>query len=136
MPVYYQQLEGSIRLKSCSASLGCPQPSQVGGYDWSKLKQDLPLSSLLNNVQLAWEWNSRINQGLIVIFMPLLIVLTVKVRLLENAISWGQGAINVAVSAPAVLPMQNMAATSAQPPTANHLPAQSNLNNPYYLAFI
>ena len=129
MPVYYQQLEGSIRLKSCSASLGCPQPSQVGGYDWSKLKQDLPLSSLMNNVQLAWEWIGRINQGLIVIFMPLLIVLTVKVRLLENAISWGQGAINVAVSAPAVLPMQNMAATSAQPPTGSEQPQPSLLSS-------
>ena len=33
MPVYIQQLEGSIRLKSCAASLRCPQPAETGGYD-------------------------------------------------------------------------------------------------------
>ena len=125
MLVYYQQLEGSICLKSCSAPLGCPQPSQASGYNWSKLKQDLPLSTMMNYVQLAWEWIGRIDQGLIMIFVPLQIVLTVKVRRLENAISKGQGAVNVAISAPAILPMQNMAATSTQPSTADHPPAQT-----------
>ena len=30
MPVFFEQLEGSLQLKSCSASLGCPQPVQQG----------------------------------------------------------------------------------------------------------
>ena len=87
MPVYFQQLEGSIRLKSCSASLGCPQPAQAGGYDWTKLEQELPMSAMRANLQSAWTWIGRINQGLVIVFGPLLIVLTVKVRKLENALA-------------------------------------------------
>ena len=131
MPVYYQQLEGSIRLKSCSASLGCPQPSQAGAYDWSKLEAELPLSAIMNNVQIAWEWIGRIDQGLVVIFMPMLIVLMVKVPRLENAVSPGQGA----VSAPAVMPMQNLAATPTRPIVTAQPPARSNSDDLYYVPF-
>ena len=47
----------------------------------------------------------------IFIFIPLLIVLLVKVRRLENAAANQQGSVNVAVSAPAVIPMQTMEPT-------------------------
>ena len=109
MPIYYRQLESSIRLKSCTASLGCPKPTQSGAYDWSKLEAELPLSSMMNNVCIAWDWLGRIDQGLVVIFVPMLIVLMVKVRRLENAITPRQGAVNVAVSASAMMPMQSLA---------------------------
>ena len=135
MPVYYQQLEGSIRLKSCSASLGCPQPSQAGAYDWLKLEAELPLSAMMNNVQVAWKWIGRIDQDLVVIFVPMLIVLMVKVRRLENALTPRQGAVNVAVSAPAMMPMQNLATAATRPTATAQRPAQSNVEDPYYVPF-
>ena len=135
MPIYYKQLESSIRLKSCTASLGCPQPSQSGAYDWSKLEAQLPLSAMKNNVQIAWEWVERIDQGLVVIFVPMLIILMVKVRRLENALTPRQGAVNVAVSAPALMPMQNLATTTTRPTVATQRPAQSNVEDPYYVPF-
>ena len=104
MPVYFQQLEGSIRLKSCAASLGCPQPAEEGGYDWAKLEKELPLGSTMLAVQTAWEWMGYIDQGLVLIFAPLLIYLLVKVKRLENAAANQSGSVNVAVSAPTVLP--------------------------------
>ena len=121
MPVYIQQLEGSIRLKSCSASLGCPQPAQTGGYDWAKLERELPLSTIMSTLKDAWEWLGYVDQGLMLVFVPLLIVLLVKVRHLENASTSQQGAVNVAVSAPAVLPLQP-ANISARRPTERHDP--------------
>ena len=121
MLVYIQQLEGSIRLKSCSASLGCPQPAQTGGYDWAKLERELPLSTIMSTLKDAWEWLGYVDQGLMLVFVPLLIVLLVKVRHLENASTSQQGAVNVAVSAPAVLPLQP-ANISARRPTERHDP--------------
>ena len=102
MPVYFQQLEGSIRLKSCSASLRCPQPAQAGGYDWTKLEQQLPMSLMVASLQSAWTRIGRIDQALIIVFVPLLIELMVKVRKLEHAMTSTQGAVSVAVSTPAV----------------------------------
>ena len=104
MPVYFQQLEGSIRLKSCSASLGCPQPAEDGGYDWEKLERELPLGSTMLAVQTAWEWVGEIDQGLVIVFVPLMIYLLVKVKRLENAMNRQAASVNVAVTAPTVAP--------------------------------
>ena len=135
MPVYYRQLESSIRLKSCTASLGCPKPTQTGAYDWSKLEAELPLSSMMNNVRIAWDWLGRIDQALVVIFVPMLIVLMVKVRRLENALTSRQGAVNVAVSAPAMMPMQSLAPSAARTAAPIQRPTQSNVEDPYYVPF-
>ena len=104
MPVYFQQLEGSIRLKSCAALLGCPQPAEEGGYDWGKLERELPLGSTMLAVQTAWEWVGKIDQGLVIVFVPLMIYLLVKVKRLENAMNSQAGSVNVAVTAPTVVP--------------------------------
>ena len=108
MPVYIQQLEGSIRLKSCSAALGCPQPAQEGGYDWAKLERELPMGAVMETLKEAWIWMGYVDQGLVFIFIPLLIVLLVKVRRLENAAASQQGSVNIAVAAPAAVPMKVM----------------------------
>ena len=129
MPVYIQQLEGSICLKSCAALLGCPQPAQTGGYDWAKLKQAVPLSSMMATIQTTWEWLGYVDQGLVFFFVPVMIVLLVKIWRLENALASRQGSVNVAVAAPSVIPLQTMTAAADQPQ------ARSNLNNPYRLAF-
>ena len=135
MPVYFKQLTGSIRLKSCSASLGCPQPAPAGSYDWKKLEEDLPLSSMVISMQTAWEWMGRIDQALVIVFVPVLIMLLVKVRRLEHALAPRQGAVNVAVSAPAVLPMQNMSAAPTPSPTTDWQPDHDRLRERCYEAF-
>ena len=112
MPVYFKQLTGSIRLKSCSASLGCPQPAPAGSYDWKKLEEDLPLSSMVISMQTAWEWMGRIDQALVIIFVPVLIMLLVKVRRLEN-----------------------MSTTSTPSPTTDWQPEHDRLRDRCYEAF-
>ena len=86
-----------------------PQPAQTGGYDWVKLEQEFPLSSIMFTIKAAWEWMGYVDQGLVLVFVPLLIVLLVKVKRLENASTNRQGAVNVAVAAPTMVP----------PPTTN-----------------
>ena len=136
MPVYFSQLEGSIRLKSCTASMGCPQPTQAGSYDWSKLESELPMTSLMANLHAAWTWIGRIDQALVIVFVPLLIVLMVKVRRLENATATSQGAVNVAVSAPAMIPMQTMTAEPVRQHVANPpLPSGDKSDPLYNIAF-
>ena len=132
MPVYFNQLEGSIRLKSCTASMGCPQPTQAGSYDWSKLESELPMTSLMANLHAAWTWIGRIDQALVIVFVPLLIVLLVKVRRLENATMASQGAVNVAVSAPSMIPMQTMTAEPIRQRVADHPPLGGDKNDSLY----
>ena len=55
-------------------------------------------------VQTAWEWVGQIDQGLMLIFAPLMIYLLVKVKRLENAMTSQAGSVNVAVTAPTVVP--------------------------------
>ena len=69
---------------------------------------------MMNSVRIAWDWLGRIDQGLVVIFVPMLIVLMVKIRRLENVITPRQGAVNVAVSAPAMMPMQSLAPSATR----------------------
>ena len=101
--------------------LGCPQPTQAGGYNWSKLEKELPMGSMMANLQSAWTWIGQIDQALVIVFVPLLIVLMVKVRKLENALANGQGTVNVAVSAPAVIPMQPLATNTGKLKTRHDL---------------
>ena len=75
----------------------------------------------MSTLKDAWEWLGYVDQGLVLVFVPLLIVLLVKVRHLENASTSQQGAVNVAVSAPAVLPLQP-ANISARRLTERHDP--------------
>ena len=135
MPVYFSQLEGSIRLKSCTASMGCPQPTQAGSYDWSKLEQELPMTSMMANLHAAWTWIGRIDQALVIVFVPLLIVLMVKVRRLENETMSGQGSVNVAVSTPAVIPMQTMTTEPVCQRKTDQPPLGRDKNDPFYIAF-
>ena len=118
-PVYFDQLEGSIRLKSCTSSMGCPQPTRAGAYDWSKLESELPVTSVMARLNAAWTWVGRIDQALVIVVVPLLIVLIVKVRRLEGAIAANQGGVNVAVAAPAMIPMQTMTSEPARPSAAS-----------------
>ena len=118
-PVYFSQLEGSIRLKSCTSSMGCPQPTQAGAYDWSKLESELPVTSVMAHLNAAWTWIGRVDQALVIVFVPLLIVLIVKVRRLESAVAANQGAVNVAVAAPAMIPMQTMTTEPARQSAAS-----------------
>ena len=136
MPVYFSQLEGSIRLKSCTSSMGCPQPTQAGNYDWSKLEAELPVTSFMANLNEAWTWIGRVDQALVIVFVPLLIVLLVKVRRLENAAAANQGAVNVAVSAPAMIPMQTMPTEPVRKPLVGLPPPSGDRSDPLYnLAF-
>ena len=117
-PVYFSQLEGSIRLKSCTSSMGCPQPTRARAYDWSKLESELPVTSVMARLNAAWTWVGRIDQALVIVVVPLLIVLIVKVRRLEGAIAANQGGVNVAVAAPAMIPMQTMTSEPKQTMTS------------------
>ena len=131
-PVYFSQLEGSIRLKSCTSSMGCPQPTQAGNYDWSKLEAELPVTSVMAHLNAAWTWIGRVDQALVIVFVPLLIVLVVKVRRLENAAAANQGAVNVAVSAPAMIPMQTMTTEPVRQPVAGLPPPSGDKSDPLY----
>ena len=53
------------------------------------------------------------------VVVPLLIVLIVKVRRLESAVAANQGAVNVAVAAPAMIPMQTMTTEPARQSAAS-----------------
>ena len=90
---------------------------------------------MMNNVRIAWDWLGQIDQGLVVIFVPMLIVLMVKVRRLESAITPRQGAVNVAVSAPAMMPMQSLAPAATRPTATVQRPTQSNVEDQYYVPF-
>ena len=67
-----------------------------------------------------------------IVFVPLLIVLVVKVRRLENAAAANQGAVNVAVSAPAMIPMQTMTTEPVRQPTASLPPPSGDKSDPLY----
>ena len=116
--------------------MGCPQPTQAGNYDWSKLEAELPVTSFMANLNEAWTWIGRVDQALVIVFVPLLIVLLVKVRRLENAAAANQGAVNVAVSAPAMIPMQTMPTEPVRKPLAGLPPPSGDRSDPLYnLAF-
>ena len=84
---------------------------------------------MMATIQTAWEWLGYMDQGLVFFFVPVMIVLLVKIWRLENALACRQGSVNVAVAAPSVIPLQTMTAATNQPQ------ACSTLNNPYRLAF-
>ena len=92
----------------------------------------MPMSSLMSNLHAAWTWIGRIDQALVIVFVPLLIVLMVKVRRLENATMAGQGAVNVAVSAPSMIPMQTMTAEPICQRAADHPPLGGDKNDSLY----
>ena len=71
------------------------------------------------HLNAAWTWVGRVDQALVIVFVPLLIVLIVKVRRLENAVTANQGAVNVAVAAPAMIPMQTMTTEPARQSAAS-----------------
>ena len=88
------------------------------------------------NLNAAWTWIGRIDQALVIVFVPLLIVLVVKVRRLENAAVANQGAVNVAVSAPAMIPMQTMTTEPVrQPATSLPPPSGDKRDSLYQIAF-
>ena len=96
----------------------------------------MPMTSLMANLHTAWTWIGRIDQALVIVFVPLLIVLMVKVRRLENATAANQGAVNVAVSAPAMIPMQTMTAEPVRQHVANPpLPSGDKSDPLYNIAF-
>ena len=99
--------------------MGCPQPTQAGAYDWSKLESELPVTSVMARLNAAWTWIGRVDQALVIVVVPLLIVLIVKVRRLESAVAANQGAVNVAVAAPAMIPMQTMTTEPARQSAAS-----------------
>ena len=68
-------------------------------------------------LQTIWEWIGYVDQGFVFIFVPIMILLIVKIRRLDNALAHRQGSVNVAVSAPLVMPMQTMT-TAADHPSA------------------
>ena len=74
-------------------------------------------------LQTIWEWVGYVDQGLIVPFVPVMILLLVKIRRLETALANCQGAVYVAVSAPSVMPLQTMT-TAANRPQAQSIPQQ------------
>ena len=98
--------------------MGCPQPTRADAYDWSKLESELPVTSVMARLNAAWTWVGRIDQALVIVVVPLLIVLIVKVRRLEGAIAANQGGVNVAVAAPAMIPMQTMTSEPKQTMTS------------------
>ena len=66
------------------------------------------MGTVMETLKEAWFWMGYVDQGLVFIFIPLLIVLLVKVRRLENAAASQQGSVNIAVAAPAAVPMKVM----------------------------
>ena len=90
---------------------------------------------MMISMQTAWEWVGRIDQALVIVFIPVLIMLLVKVRRLEHALAPRQGAVNVAVSAPAVLPMQNLSAATTPPPTSDWQTDHDRLRERCYESF-
>ena len=132
MQVYFSQLEGSIRLKSCLASLGCPMPAK-------QLEGKLPMSAMWNNLYTAWKRIGFVDQGLVFVFTPLLLYLVWKVRRLENVQQSGTGTVNVVVSAPMAIPLQQMNPAPAPPPAPVQEPSQSKRllgkEFPYHLVF-
>ena len=90
---------------------------------------------MMASLQSAWTWVGRIDQALVIVFVPLLIVLMMKVRRLENATMSGQGAVNVAVSTPAVIPMQTMTTELVRQREADQPPLGRDKNDPFYIAF-
>ena len=84
------------------------------------------------NLNAAWTWIGRVDQALVIVFVPLLIVLLVKVRRLENAAAANQGAVNVAVSAPAMIPMQTMTTEPVRQPAAGLPPPSGDKSDPLY----
>ena len=90
---------------------------------------------MMISIQTAWAWVGRIDQALVIVFVPVLIMLLVKVRRLEHALTPRQGAVNVAVSAPAVLPMQNLSTATTPPPTSDWLTDHDRLRERCYESF-
>ena len=84
------------------------------------------------NLNAAWTWIGQVDQALVIVFVPLLIVLVVKVRRLENAAAANQGAVNVAVSAPAMIPMQTMTTEPVRQPVAGLPPPSGDKSDPLY----
>ena len=80
------------------------------------------------NLNTAWTWIGRVDQALVIVFVPLLMILIMKVRRLENAVAANQGAVNVAVAAPAMIPMQTMTSEPTRPSAAS-FPTQSVYKN-------
>ena len=112
--------------------MGCPQPTQAGNYDWSKLESELPVTSVMAHLNAAWTWIGRVDQALVIVFVPLLIVLIVKVRRLENAVAANQGAVNVAVAAPAMIPMQTMTTEPVRQSAASFPPPSGDKSDHLY----
>ena len=90
---------------------------------------------MMANLHSAWTWIGRIDQALVIVFVPLLIVLIVKVRRLENMTMSSQGAVNVAVSTPAVIPMQTMTTEPIRQLDTARPPLGIDKNDPFYIAF-
>ena len=91
---------------------------------------------MMMSLQSARTWIGRIDQALVIVFAPLLIVLVVKVRKLENAMTASsQGAVNVAVSTPGVIPMQPLATDFVCTQEDYQPPHGVDKNDPYYHAF-
>ena len=90
---------------------------------------------MMANLHAAWTWIGQIDQALVIVFVPLLIVLMVKVRRLENATMSSQGAVNVAVSAPSVIPMQTMTTEPSCQRETDQPPLGRDKNDPFYIAF-
>ena len=90
---------------------------------------------MMANLHSAWTWIGRIDQALVIVFVPLLIVLMVKVRRLENATMSSQGSVNVAVSTPAVIPMQTMTTEPVRQLETDRPPLGRDKNDPFYIAF-
>ena len=112
--------------------MGCPQPTRAGAYDWSKLESELPVTSVMARLNAAWTWVGRIDQALVIVVVPLLIVLIVKVRKLESAVAANQGGVNVAVAAPAMIPMQTMTTEPVRQPAASLPPPSGDKSDPLY----
>ena len=77
----------------------------------------------MSTIQTAWEWVGYMDQGLVFIFVPIMIVLLVKIWRLESALANRQGSVNVAVSTLSVIPLQTMT-TAANRPQAQSIPQQ------------
>ena len=94
------------------------------------------MTSLMANLNAAWTWTDQSYQALVILFVPLLIVLVVKVRGLENAAVANPGAVNVAVSAPATIPMQTMTTEPARRHATGLPPPSGDKSDPlYHIAF-
>ena len=88
--------------------IGMPSARPARRVCWQKLEEELPMSAMWTTLTNLWYYLDEIDCVLIWVLTIVMIYILYKLRQLESANAHNQGSVNVAVSSPAVLPMQTM----------------------------